>query len=357
MPNAPLLTALRDPQQLDRLSIPQWDLLIQQARHADLSGYLSHLIEDQGLQDICPAPALDMLEAARYHPVLLQTRARRELGFLRRALEPEPFPLILLKGAAYAAADLPHSRGRLLSDVDILVRREHLEAIEQRLLSQGWEHGKIDSYDQRYYREWMHEIPPLMHPNHGIEVDIHHTLLPLTARVRPDPELLWQESRPVGDGRFRVLSPADMLLHSATHLFYDGEVSGDLRDLVDVHRMLDHFGQSPGFWTALPGRALRLELARPLFYALRYCQRLLGTRIPPEVQREVTRHAAPPAPIRGLMDGLVERALTPHLPTERGTPLAARLLYIRSHWLRMPPGLLTGHLARKALRRLRARAA
>ena len=46
------------------------------------------------------------------------------------------------------------------------------------------------------------------------------------------------------------------------------------------------------------------------------------------------------------MDALVEK--TVH---GGGTPAAALALYIRSHWLRMPPLLLARHLLRKSVRR------
>jgi hypothetical protein len=202
----------------------------------------------------------------------------------------------------------------------------------------------------------MHEIPPLKHPERGIEVDIHHALLPLTARVRPDPQLLLEASLPIGDGPLRVLAPADMVLHSAAHLFYDGEIKGGLRDLIDLQQMLAHFGKQAGFWRALPQRAERLELTRPLYYALRYCQRLLGSEVPANVVEQVERLGAPPPPVRQLMDFLVEQVLRPRLPDERGTPVSAWLLYVRSHWLRMPPWLLAQHLSRKAWRRLRGEA-
>jgi hypothetical protein len=50
-----------------------------------------------------------------------------------------------------------------------------------------------------------------------------------------------------------------------------------------------------------------------------------------------------------LMDRLVLRALPG--ATGRGSSRAALALYIRSHWLRMPPVMLTRHLLRKATRR------
>jgi hypothetical protein len=50
------------------------------------------------------------------------------------------------------------------------------------------------------------------------------------------------------------------------------------------------------------------------------------------------------------MDLLVPRVLEPRYPTRRPARLSAWLLFLRSHWLRMPPGLLAAHLLRKGLR-------
>lgn len=350
-----LLRVLRDPQELARLSIPEWDDMLRMARLNRVSGHLRHAVADRGLEPICPPTALDMLQAARYYPDHIQAVAREEIRHLRRSLDPLKIPMILLKGAAYMAARLPVARGRPLSDVDILVPRRKLEGVELQLLADGWEPQKLDSYDQRYYREWMHEIPPLRHPERGIEVDIHHTLLPITARLTPDPSLLWEASVPLGEGNLRVLAPTDMVLHSAAHLFYDGEIAGALRDLVDLHQLFQHFGTEPGFWESLPKRAEALQLARPLYYALRYCRRLLETPIPAEVLDYAERSWAPPLPVRWLMDRLVTRVLTPRLPEERDPAISAWLLYVRSHWLRMPPWLLASHLSRKGWRRMRER--
>jgi hypothetical protein len=51
------------------------------------------------------------------------------------------------------------------------------------------------------------------------------------------------------------------------------------------------------------------------------------------------------------MDSLVPRVLEPRYPDRLPARVAAWLLFVRSHWLRMPPGLLAVHLLRKALRR------
>jgi hypothetical protein len=53
------------------------------------------------------------------------------------------------------------------------------------------------------------------------------------------------------------------------------------------------------------------------------------------------------------MDALYTRALQPYHPeaADALTPLAHQLLYLRGHWLRLPPALLAYHLSVKALRK------
>ena len=213
---------------------------------------------------------------------------------------------------------------------------------------------KLDPYDERYYRQWMHEIPPLRHRERETEIDIHHTILPRTSRLQPDPKLLLSAAQPLSNPRMQVLAPHDMVLHSLAHLFLEGDPDEGLRfrDLVDVHDLLGHFGQETGFWEGLIPRAQALDLERPLFYGLRYAERLLGTSIPAVMMSDV-EEAAPPAPIRALMDRLVPLAILPGHPDYPRAGLARWLIYMRAHWLRMPPLLLARHLGYKAWLRLR----
>jgi hypothetical protein len=106
------------------------------------------------------------------------------------------------------------------------------------------------------------------------------------------------------------------------------------------------------FWLRLTRRVDPPGAARPLFYALRYTEELLGTEIPARVQTTVAT-AAPPWPFKPLMDHLVVQALTLEHPNhpETLTAPAHWLLYLRSHYLRMPPGLLIPHLLRKTFRK------
>ena len=348
-PRDDLLRVLCSPASMADLSDAQWDALLPRARACRCLGRMAVAARTHGLDQL-PGRARNHLDAAIAEAAHGELIIRWELNRIERALVHLSVPVLLLKGAAYAAAELPVAEGRLASDVDIMVPQEALLEVENTLLQAGWQTTKLEPYDQRYYRTWMHELPPLRHSERGTFVDVHHNILPPTARLKPDSDQLWSRARRLGRSRFHVLAPTDMVLHSAAHLFHDGDLNRSLRDLVDVCDLLGCFGIDRSFWHDLVSRAAILDLGRPLFYALRYSRKLLGSDVPDKVMAAVAAFA-PPMPILGVMDRLVPRTL---LPRDRQGPtdhVATTLLYMRSHWLRMPPGLLVPHLTRQAVAR------
>jgi diadenosine tetraphosphatase ApaH/serine/threonine PP2A family protein phosphatase len=349
MSGAPLiLQAFRDPGRIDRFSLADWTLLLRQAAIANLTACLYYLAEEHAMLERIPAEAREHLAWSRALGQRHAQAVRFEIREIGRALAATGVPLVFLKGAAYALAQLPPARGRLFSDIDILVPKERLGEVESALMLHGWAGNHLDEYDQRYYREWMHEIPPMQHMRRQSLIDVHHAILPETAAARPDPAKL-RAAAILVEGAAAVLAPEDMVLHSAVHLFYDGELDHGLRDLLDIHRLLLRFGAAPGFWERLPRRAAELELGRPLFYALRYAQQLLHTPVP-AATRAAAEGGAPGALLLALMDQLFRRALLPTHAScaDRFTGSARLLLYIRANWLRMPPLLLARHLFHKA---------
>jgi Uncharacterised nucleotidyltransferase len=351
MPAPLILQVLLSPQRVDGLTPAQWDLLIRQARRANLIARLATLLEPR-LADLPEAPRQHLRSA-----LLIAHRqgiaTRWEADCIRAALAPLGVQPILLKGAAYLLADLPAARGRLFGDVDLLVPKARIDAVEAALVDAGWAFdAELGDYDQRYYRQWMHEIPPLRHQQRDTALDLHHTILPPTARVQVNTAALFEDARELpGLPGLRVLAPVTMFLHSAAHLFHEGELDHGLRDLFDLDALLRDFGTQPGFWDNLAPRARVLGLSRPLFHALRYTSRLLGTPVPADVMRQAAANAPRS---QALLDACYERSLMPvHSSCDGPLTAPARLaLYVRSHWLRMPAGLLVRHLGRKAWLRL-----
>lgn len=330
-------------------SAEAWLALLSQARRANLAARLAQRVAEAGL---AVPPSLNWqldgaLKAQRHLARMMRLEVRR----VAHALSGDGVAFVLLKGAAYLVADLPPAQARQFGDIDVLVRQSDLALAESALMGGGWINLEANPYDQRYYREWMHEIPPLTHIGRGSVIDLHHTIVPPTSVFRVDGAALLANVLPV-EGRpgLQVLQPVDMVLHSMVHLFTDGEFDNGLRDLLDLWDLLRHFSlQNDTFWDGLLARAEALGLGRPLYHALHHLERLAGPTLPERLRAQFNR-LQPAWPARWLMHWLLAVGLRPLHPACRrpGDGLARWLLYVRSHWLRMPLRLLLPHLLRKA---------
>ena len=338
------------PDKRPELTSSEWETILGQARRARLLGRLAqHHVDHDWLTGVPQRPR-QYLEGALRRVARQQQEVQWELDCIRRALKPVGCPVVMLKGAAYFIAGLPPRLGRLFSDIDIMVEREHLPEVEGALFRAGYLSVERDAYNERYYRKWMHEIPPLVHVQRSTVIDVHHTITPPTSRFKVDAAKLFDRIEAVGTrGDFFILGPQDMVLHSAVHLFQEGEFAHGLRDLLDLNDLLVHFGRDQEFWPSLFARATEIGLGEPLFHALHHVGRLFGTRAPPDLTG-AHESIRPAWANRTAMAALLGLALRPDHPScdVRFSKAARLLLYVRSHYLRMPPQLVIPHILRKA---------
>lgn len=359
MTRGDLLTRLWTCVQPPQWSLRQWEIALGQARRCRLLPRIGYHFADRQWMDLVPSrPAAylntGILAAQRQHREVLW-----ELDRIDDALSGVDTPVVLLKGAAYVLAGLPAARGRMFSDIDIMVSRDRLDDAENAMLAAGWAPEPHDDYDDQYYRRWSHELPPLKHVQRGTFLDLHHTITQPTSRFFVDGKRLLARARPARPGgRLLVLAPEDMVLHSMVHLMQEGDFDTGLRDLLDIRELIQDFSRNADFWPTLMDRAVELRLEVPLSHVLVQLNRLLDLRWPAQLDQRVAA-LDPRLVSKHLMSSLLTVALRPHHPS-CDTPWsdAARWsLYVRSHYLRMPLHQVVPHLIRKAVRRLSAKAA
>lgn len=348
-----VVDALRDPAGVLELGAEGWSELIRQSRATDLIGRVASQLRDAGILGQVPAGPRQHLESALLLSAAQQAEVRREVRLILGELRQREIPMVMLKGASYVFAGLPPAAGRLFGDIDILVPKAHIASVEAILMMAGWVTAHHSAYDQRYYRQWMHELPPMQHARRGTVLDVHHSILPQTSRIRMPAHRLWDDVVPVADapGLF-VLSDVDIVLHSMTHLLCNEEFSHGLRDLSDIDLLLRFFGKNADFWKKIPARAATLGLSRLLYYGLHQARDLLDSPVPDSVFSNASL-ATPPWPARPLMKRTLRTVLLKQ-PRRAGLRPAERLaesfLFLRAHWLRMPLHLLTAHVIVKSTR-------
>ncbi|MDF2177328.1 nucleotidyltransferase family protein [Aliiglaciecola sp. CAU 1673] len=340
-----IIEVLKYPESVLEYNSTDWQIILSQGYRHRLLGRLFCLLSDKQLNDHIP-------EALRWHFQSMQHLSlahSRDMHIeklkIEKALKMVGVQPVFLKGLAYDLAKDASSKGRLYADVDIYIPREQIPAAEHALKLNGWFQEEMADYDVAYYRNWMHEIPPLVHKERAVTLDVHHHLLPLTCRFAFSVDKLNLSKA----GGHLVLDRDDRILHSACHLFMETEFNKGLRDLSDLDLMFrQHAGADENFWFSITSRADELGLGRLFFYALRYCHQILGTPVPQQILEKCHRQWAPSFGL-SVLDWLFTKVLTE--PVNANSRFALRsahyLMFIRGHWLKMPLHILLYHSLHK----------
>ena len=346
-----LLQVLNEPNFMLQLDTKGWNRVLYDAHMLKLRARLAHDARKHDLWEKLPLKVQQIMTNAAINADSGKRKIMWEVNRVRRALFGFEDKVILVKGGAYMAKGLNCAIGRTSVDIDILVAKKNLDIVENHLFVAGYGSRVLNEYDQQYYREWAHELPPLLHPDRMVEVDVHHTILQVTNKISPDIDLLINSAVPLEDNIY-TLCDVDMLLHSIVHQFVDGALKASLRNLLEQHDLIAEFSVDSTFWPRFMDRAEELNFGRHVFYCLRYCRHFLNTNIPDEVMTRAKSWAPRDIKMK-LMDLMVFRMMVPYGESRSKLMdyLATNGLYIRSHWLRMPPMMLAFHLTRKFYRR------
>lgn len=370
------LRVFNTPELAQTWDVQDWQTIVRQARRLRLLARLGHQLQSHRLWPQVPTQAQALLRADM---VLSAWRTRALFWALEHvatcldyhaaahrpespdpALPQQPYPKLLLKGAAYLAQGLPIAAGRLPSDLDILVPQPLLAHAQQALQQAGWSGVTLDAHDQHYYDAWSHEVPPMRHPLHPMELDLHHNILPPIARTHVDGALLLafaaENPIPPPPGQacppgWSVLHPVDQVLHASVHLVVDSDLQARVRDLVDLDGLIRVFSQHPWFWPALLQRAEQLHWQRPLLHALGLAHAVMGTPVADDAWNTLKRSQSFWQRAKdSLLLPMMLASLNPGHP-DRGPSIRSRiattLLLARYHRQRLPLRLLVPHLLHK----------
>lgn len=224
---------------ISTLTTGEWNSLVRVLRERSLLASYYHRLSQHGqahlVPPICTDAFLSSINFASAQAMQTKIQGRK----LTAIFNAHQLPFIFLKGAAYILGEERNSLGRLMTDIDICVERKYIEKAEHILLNSGWSFKDMDEHDDKYYREWSHEIPPLQHREDGVVLDVHHTLIPPIKGRILDIERLVKSNKLAGNS-CPVPSLEWMVLHSALHLIINEDVENGLRDLTDIYLLLSN---------------------------------------------------------------------------------------------------------------------
>ncbi|MBE1287803.1 MAG: hypothetical protein GJ671_08825 [Alteromonadaceae bacterium] len=324
----------------------QWSGIVQLLRHEKLLARYGYRMADHHLLEQLPLPVQHHFNNAMDVTARHIHQVHHTVKHIHRLLG-ESYPMIVLKGAAYTLLGDVVSRGRIYSDIDIWVQQADIAGAEQQLKLTGWFRDEMDDYDERYYREWAHEIPPMYHGASGAVLDMHHNIVPPVSGRAVDVSFFTQHTEVTASG-VRVLSLPARTLHSTIHLLFNEECEYALRDLTDLVLMFEQFSLDD--WYGYLALAEQTGFAREGVMAITLCQNMLNLSVPDAIVKQAL-------PIQKEVSTRVLVALYQRIMASSHPLVASRLskvcetfIWLRGHYLKMPWTLLLYHIMMKAYR-------
>lgn len=347
--NRQVVELMREPTEVVKLTVSDQSDLIIVLRHQKVLARFAFFVQQAGVFEQLHEKTQRHLKNALKIAEKQKEQVRLEAGIISKLLKRDSDFVVFLKGAAYTLSGKPVGKGRVYSDIDILVNKSQLKRCEQALALDGWFGQEINDYDDKYYRKWAHEIPPLEHAQRGTIIDVHHNIIPIVSRDAPTVESLKEHINTNSEG-IQMLSQPAQFVHSSVHLFRNEDYSNGFRDLTDLYLLLtdeDPDLVNDSMLNQIQQVADELDFKYEVGLSLSFLKKILKLDIP---QKTIDANLNKSA-IRVAFDHYVfNDVLMPQhdLLAHSKTPFKHFLAIVRGHFIKMPVGLLMYHLLVKS---------
>lgn len=211
--------------------------LINEARQQSMLASLYHKCQALGLWHLVSVEAQRHLISGKVYADKQHLTCFNELKELCPALQEFDADVLLVKGIAYKIRGLQMAQGRLFSDIDLLVSKANFPRCVDFLKSIGFLEAEQTDYDRQYYLNWSHQYPPLFHYLRGSSIDLHHAIIPVTAKTQIDVQDYILQAQDVGLHNVKLPSDSYLFIHAAVHLFLQEETHKLVKDLCELNEL------------------------------------------------------------------------------------------------------------------------
>jgi len=206
-----------------------------------------------------PAEILQRLRTTYLHSVARHARIFHGLALVLAALRDAEIPVIVLKGAHLASLVYREPAYRMMVDVDLLIRSEHLGPAREALFRIGCQQHSLPLEEES---GWHHEHYdfPLMR----VGIEMHWTLNRHDGRVSLlDLDDVWDRAHPatIAGVETLVLAPEDLYVYLCQHIYFHG-LRVRLRHLLDLAECVRKYQYDDQAWANIRQRAADWRIER-----------------------------------------------------------------------------------------------
>ena len=228
-------------------------------------------LQRAGLDEHVPA-AVRARMGAIAETVKAKNAARLRVGCdMLARLAARGVPVVVLKGVLFAETIYGNAFYKKMNDIDILIRREDLDAIYAVYDELGlFSAAELVGGNPRKQEKFSHHAPPFFSRDLACMIGTHWGLITPLAPYKLDYDAIWSRVRDVsiGSAPAKQMAPEDNLHHLCVHLPY---YKTGVREIADIYNLVRHAALD---WDLLLAEVAKAKTENLVYHALALANRL-----------------------------------------------------------------------------------
>jgi hypothetical protein len=282
---------------LEKITPEDWATLVSEANCHRVAPLLYSKIKLAEAEFMFPTNVILKLREKYLANAYRNTLLFHQLSELVARLNKKEIPVLLLKGAHLAEFVYKDISLRPMSDLDILVKEEHLSEAVQIAFNAGYQFFSDENpekekvgvhYDYGIMPHFKH-FHAMMHSETKCMLEIHCFIASEDSSFEISASELWQTAKSAtlnGNAVF-LLSPENLVIHLCLHSAYDHLFEFGLSALYDILILIEYSGENIN-WEEVQRRSNRWGAKRCLLLSLYFTKKWLGAKVPDEMFENFT---------------------------------------------------------------------
>jgi len=267
-----------------------WDHFLKKTRENGISGIVYRNL-DERRRDYpnVPSTILEELKSEYYLNAANNALIFEELEKVLEAFKKSGLQIIVLKGAALASIVYKNLALRPMSDVDLLVKKEDLLGIDEKLRMSGYEPLDMPARDVDFSSTHLTTLDyqQVSQSSHSFHVHWHfvNSTIPTESYINDiKMENIWQdaEKAEIANVETLVMAPHHFLIHLSEHALRVRHSLSKLSFYCDIDEVIHRYWKTLD-WDRLLDESLDFNLSKFVYLSLYFTSKFLMTEIHQDV--------------------------------------------------------------------------
>ncbi|MCF8275346.1 MAG: nucleotidyltransferase family protein [Flavobacteriales bacterium] len=262
--------------------INDWNLLVTRAIGSHIAPILFQTLSEESTKALVPPGVLSKFSNLQNQVLVRNMRLQQVFLEMLDLLNEAQIPVVPLKGIYLSEKVYRNLSLRHLSDIDVLIKKEHLQRVCELMQQRGWDAKWAQGYSKTEAEHFAKAHPCTLVKN-GMQIELHTHLYDGNQGAKITSIELWTKTEPEDFLGFYIhqFSPELLAQHLCLHLHK--HLFGPDMKLLSFCDIREFLLQHPEFdWKYFGDLCMKYDCAEPVSQVLFVCQKYWHVVLPAE---------------------------------------------------------------------------